>query len=81
MLIDCIPGAIWFVNGTDKFSGRVEVCISGHPGFGTVCDDHWDAFDVQIVCRQLGPLSVACAPTFPAMGEPTRGGGVVHSRR
>ena len=54
MLIDCIPGAIRLVNGTDKFSGRVEVCISGHPGFGTVCDDHWDALDAQIVCRQLG---------------------------
>ena len=52
-LIDCTPGDIRLVNGTDELSGRVEVCIHGHPGFGTVCDDYWDVLDAQVACRQL----------------------------
>lgn len=46
------------MNGTSELSGRVEICISGHPGFGTVCDDHWDAVDAQIACKQLLGYSV-----------------------
>lgn len=46
------------MNGSSELSGRVEVCIDGHPGFGTVCDDHWDILDAQVACRQLLGYSV-----------------------
>ena len=32
--------------------GRVEICRSNN--FGTVCDDHWDILDSQVICRRLG---------------------------
>ena len=40
------------VNGTDKFSGQVEVFYESE--WGTVCDDGWSLQDADVVCKQLG---------------------------
>ena len=47
------------VNGTNRFEGRVEVCISdfmGNSTWRTVCDDMWGTEEATVVCRQLGRL-------------------------
>ena len=47
------------VNGTNRFEGRVEVCVSdfmGNSTWKTVCDEMWGTEEATVVCKQLGRL-------------------------
>ncbi|CAN2388638.1 Macrophage scavenger receptor [Pristimantis euphronides] len=48
---------IRLVGGTTPNEGRVEVLYLEQ--WGTVCNDHWDVKDGQVVCRMLGYSGVA----------------------
>ena len=52
---NCVNGEIRLVNGSDENEGRVEMCYGNM--WGTICDEHWDVVDANVVCRQLGHQS------------------------
>jgi lysyl oxidase-like protein 2/3/4 len=62
-------GAIRLVGGQSDNEGNVEIFHNGR--WGNICDDEWDKYEVEVVCRQLG---------FTA-GKATHSGAFGHARR
>lgn len=58
---------IKLVNGTDRCSGRVEIHHDGQ--WGTVCDDHWDIKDAQVVCKELDCGTALAAKPLAYFGK------------
>ncbi|KAJ8246194.1 hypothetical protein GJAV_G00264750 [Gymnothorax javanicus] len=56
------------VNGSSGCSGRVEVLHDGQ--WGTVCDNHWDLNNAEVVCREVG-----CGRALGAAGSAHSGQG------
>ena len=50
-------GEVRLTNGLHKYAGRVEMYWNSE--WRTVCNDGWDEFDAQVVCRQLNYLSTS----------------------
>ena len=68
--IRLVNGSTHFVNGSNVYEGRVELCLNNQWGTVIVCDDSLDSYDAQVVCKQLGySANGAVAFTYPYFGN------------
>ncbi|XP_056911522.1 scavenger receptor cysteine-rich domain-containing group B protein isoform X1 [Takifugu flavidus] len=61
--------AVRLMNGNSSCSGRVEILYK--TVWGTVCDDDWDMYNADVVCRQVGcgPASAAKTQAYFGYGS------------
>ena len=54
---NCTDGDVRLVDGSNKYEGRVEVCVN--QAWGTVCAySQWSSNDARVVCNQIGALTL-----------------------
>ena len=51
-IANCNEASIRLTGSSFQTSGRVELCVNGI--WTSICDEHWDLKDAQVVCRQIG---------------------------
>uniref|UniRef100_A0AAY4C2L3 SRCR domain-containing protein n=1 Tax=Denticeps clupeoides TaxID=299321 RepID=A0AAY4C2L3_9TELE len=66
--IPLVSSVVRVVNGNGPCSGRVEIIHSGE--WGTVCGEHWNLANAEVVCKQL-----RCGTAVSASGNACFGGG------
>ena len=59
--------SVRLVDGKHRWEGTVEVLYRGI--WGTVCDNGWDIWDANTVCRQLSFKGAVAAPRRSAFGS------------
>ena len=52
----CEEGDVRLQGGRLETEGRVEICIN--ETWSTICDNGWSINDANVVCQQLGFLSI-----------------------
>ncbi|KAL4239801.1 scavenger receptor [Mactra antiquata] len=62
--VTCSNDRVRLTDGVNDYTGRVEFQYIGV--WGTICDTHFDANDVEVVCRQIGFSHVNNAKTYNA---------------
>ncbi|XP_071840225.1 neurotrypsin-like [Apostichopus japonicus] len=52
--VECLTeyGRVRLADGSVPTEGRVEIFYNNE--WGTICDDHWQREDAEVICRQLG---------------------------
>ena len=53
---NCTDGDVRLVDGSNKYEGRVEVCVN--QAWGTVCAFSWSSNDARVVCNQIGAVDL-----------------------
>ena len=54
---DCVNnGEIHLVGGQTAQEGTVKICMNGT--LGSICDNTWGYEETEVVCRELGYLSL-----------------------
>ncbi|XP_071490894.1 scavenger receptor cysteine-rich domain-containing protein DMBT1-like [Diadema antillarum] len=68
-LLSTASADVRLVGGGSVREGRVEILYNGE--WGTVCDDFWDIYDANVVCRSLGYDGAVEALSDAHFGEGT----------
>ena len=54
--LECSDGDVHLAGSLSDFEGTVEICFGNI--WGLIAENGWGVHDAQVVCRQLGFLSV-----------------------